>query len=99
MKTIICNEFSLHMLDENCTLKIDRIPFSKFQEILNTCNYTTCIGNKNIANVLNLDFNRSKIVLGKDTRLLVTKLIGGEVPSDKKSIESEFEFYDIRRCS
>lgn len=91
MKTIICNEFSLHMLHEKCSLIFDRISFQKFKEIVASGDYIACIGDENIANRLCLEYNKSNIILDENTRLIVAKSINND---------SEFEFYDIKydRC-
>ncbi len=74
----------------------DIISFKKFNEIVENCDYVAYIGDKNIANVLGLEYNKGNINIDKNTRLVVAKLIGGECPSDNGVIESEFEFYDIK---
>lgn len=96
-KTIICNDFSLDMLSENCTINIEKISSEKFNEIVDNNKYLTRIGNKNIADVLGLEFNKGNISLDNDTRLIVAKLTGGELSKNTTELPKnlEFEFYDI----
>ena len=92
METIICNDFSLHMLIEDSTIQIKKISLEKFNEILNTVEYVSCIGDKDIANALGLAFNKSNIVLNENNKLIVAKLSGGRTITD---ISKNFDFYEI----
>lgn len=98
MKTIVCNDFSLEMLSENCTINIDRISSEDFTDIISNVKYINRIGNKDIANALGLEFNKGQISLNEDTRLIVAKLVGGELSENFTALPSnlEFKFFDIK---
>ena len=84
------------MLKKQGFLSFKKISYSLFKEII-AGGHIVRIGDKNIADVLGLKYNKGNIVLDKDSRLIVAKLVGKEEPSkDESLIESEFEFWEIK---
>lgn len=94
MKTIICNDFSLDMLDEDCTVNIKKISLKEFRNIVNTDNIECCIGDKKIAESLGLEYNKKHISLNKYTRLIVAKPLNNV--SNAKSSDLKFKFYELK---
>lgn len=84
MKTIICNDFSFEMLNEDCLVSFRKISSKEFENIVKKGNYINRIGNKEIAKGLNLEFNPGDILLDKHTRLIVVRY------------NKIFEFYELK---
>lgn len=75
----------------------DKISFEKFNEIVENDEYIVRIGDKNIADVLGLKYEKGNISIDDNTKLVVAKLISNECPSKyDESVESSFEFYEIQ---
>ena len=94
LKTIICNDFSLSMLDEDCKLDIKQLSLKEFNKILTDSTFECCIGNKKIADNLGLYVNKKNISLNKYTRLIVAKPINDIVTN--KSSDLKFKFFEIK---
>ena len=94
MKTIICNDFSLDMLDEDCKVNIKRISMKEFDNILNNGNFECCIGDKKIADCLGLYESKKHISLNKYTRLIVAKPINDITITDTSDLK--FKFFELK---
>lgn len=94
MKTIICNDFSLDMLDEDCKVDIKRISMEEFNDIVNNANFECCIGDKKIADCLGLYKSKRHISLNKYTRLIVAKPINDV--SITETSDLKFKFFELK---
>ena len=94
MKTIVCNDFSLEMINRKCIVAIEEISLSEFIEIIETEEYQTIIGNKFIAKEFGLEFNKGEINLNKNTRLIVVK----PTTIDSSQDNYKYKFYSLRCC-
>lgn len=94
MRTVICNDFSLDMLSEDCNISIKRISLKDVNNIIDNSSFECTIGNKKIADYLGLFEYKQNIVLDKFTRLIVAKPINDITVTETSDLK--FKFYEIK---
>jgi len=87
-KGYIVNAFSINMLDRNifpCSVSIDDLtPFTSNikQTITNfiKSGYKSCIGHKDLANIVGVEFNRETVTLYKGDTVIIIQYRGERLP-------------------
>ena len=84
----IGNAFSLQMLENpECKLIIHELELEEFDAI-KTGAYS-CVGHKDLANILGVEYNRETISLKRGDCLLVAQLWGGRLPEGATSLPED----------
>lgn len=93
----LSNAFSLNMLNtyiENYEVKIKKL---RDIEKIYDSDVVSCIGHQDLANILNVQFNRASIMLNRGDILYVAQYIGERLPEGAKELPSgaRIEFFEI----
>ena len=94
MNTYIANAFSISMLGDidQASIQIQKINKNDFYKTIKTNNAVSCVGHKDTAQVLGVDFNRTNINLKQGDVLLVAQLNGGRLPEGATTLPDGFSF-------
>lgn len=100
MRTILCNAFSLQMLDLDCANKVHIRPLSQTETavILRLRKgFESAIGHESTADVLSnklkleVKTNRANIKLDGDTELIVAQFVGGRLPEGATTLPDNMQ--------
>lgn len=98
MRTILCNVFSLQMLDLDCANKVNIRPMSQTETAVRLeKGFESAIGHESTADVLcnrlklEVKTNRANIKLDGDTELIVAQFVGGRLPERAKTLPDNMQ--------
>lgn len=98
MKTILCNAFSLQMLDLDYASKISVKPMSQTETTVRLeKGFESAIGHESTADVLShklkleVKTNRANIKLDGDTELIVAQFVGGRLPEGATTLPDNMQ--------
>ena len=98
MRTILCNAFSLQMLDLDCASKVHIRPLSQTETaVILEKGFESAIGHESTADVLSnklkleVKTNRANIKLDGDTELIVAQFVGGRLPEGATTLPDNMQ--------
>lgn len=98
MKTILCNAFSLQMLNLDCENNVNVKPISQTETaVMLEKGFESAIGHESTADVLSnklkfeVQTNRANIKLDGDTELIVAQFVGGRLPEGAKTLPDNMQ--------
>lgn len=98
-KGYIVNAFSINMLDRNifpCSVSIDDLTSftSNIKQTITNfikSGYKSCIGHKDLANIVGVEFNRETVILEKGDMAIVVQYIGERLPEGTTELPENAE--------
>ena len=93
MNKIVCNAFSLQMVDAK---DLGRVRFESIQAPADLSAYQSAVGHADTAAVLGVEMARINVRLDDNVELLVAQLQGGRLPEGSTTLPEGFAFSWVR---